>query len=158
METKEEIINDITRRLFRLLNKHARLEALPVQLGDGTTLTHRELHVIEAIGQAEHLNITDLGGHFGVTKSAASQMVSKLAKKGLVRKTCPPHTNKEYQLTLTDAGKGAFGLHKRIHGEHMTDIISRLGAFSLSQIATISVMLEAMESVVDERVATRLGK
>lgn len=158
METKEDIIREVTRKLFRLLNKHTRLESLPVRLSDGTELTHRELHAIEAMGGCSPINVTDLGAHFGVTKSAASQMVTKLVAKGLVRKSYAEHSNKEYQLTLTKLGREAFQFHEHIHGEHLLDLITRLGAFSLSQVATISVMLEVMETVVDERIEHRMGK
>ena len=158
METKDEIIRETTRRLFRLLNKHAQLEALPINLRDGTDLTHRELHVLDAIGEHAQHSVVDVGVCLGVTKSAASQMISKLSKKGLVEKHYAAHSNKEYRLRLTKIGKEAFMLHKRVHGEHMMDVVARLEAFSLSQIATVSVVLEVMESVVDERMKERLGR
>jgi DNA-binding MarR family transcriptional regulator len=158
METKDDIIQETTRRLFRLLNKHAQLEALPVSLRDGTNLTHRELHVLDAIGEHAQNSVSDVGDRLGVTKSAASQMISKLTKKGLVEKHYASNSNKEYRLRLTGTGKEAFLLHKRVHGKHMVDIIARLETFSLSQIATVSVVLEVMENVVDERMRERLGR
>jgi DNA-binding MarR family transcriptional regulator len=158
METKNDIIQETTRRLFRLLNKHAQLEALPVRLRDGTELTHRELHVLDAVGKHAENNISDIGVHLGVTKSAASQMISKLTKKWLVEKRYASHSNKEYRLCLTKLGKEAFQLHNRVHGEHMSDVVDRLEMFSLSQIATVSVVLEVMENVVNDRMKTFLGQ
>lgn len=158
METKLDIIQGTTQRLFRILNKHAQLEALPVKLRDGTELTHRELHVLDVVGNNAECNVSDVGARLGVTKSAASQMISKLTKKGLVKKSYASHSNKEYRLCLTKLGEEAFQLHNRVHGEHMADVVARLEMFSLSQIATVSVVLEVMEGVVDDRMKTYLEK
>jgi DNA-binding MarR family transcriptional regulator len=153
MESKEEIVGKMSRELFRILNKHARLEAMPVSFDEGIKASHRELHAIQAIGENKKINITDLGTYFGVTKSAASQMAAKLVKKGFVQKEHSAHSNKELQLTLTDLGWRAFRLHEKFHGDHMADIVERLSVFSLSQIETASVLLDVLESVVDERLS-----
>ena len=150
METKEDLIGAMSRTLMRIINKHSCLEARPIRFGDDLEVTHREIHAIQAIGEHARINITDLGRHFGVTKSAASQMVAKLAEKGLVEKEPAAHSNKEYQLSLTESGRRAFGVHEEYHGRHMAELAERLEAFSLLQIATASVLLEVIESVVDE--------
>ncbi|MBN2123245.1 MAG: MarR family transcriptional regulator [Deltaproteobacteria bacterium] len=155
METKEDLIREISRKLFRILNKHGRLEALPFRFSEDLEITHRELHVIQVIGEAKRINITELGTYFGVTKSAASQMVTKLVKRGFVEKGSAAHSNKELQLTLTPQGREAFRMHEQFHGQHMAEVVERLGGFSLSQIATASVLLEILENVVDDRLAER---
>lgn len=153
METKEDLVREMSRRLFRILNKHSRLEAMPARFDEGIEITHRELHVIQAIGERKGINITELGSHFGITKSAASQMVTKLVNKGFVKKESAAHSNKELQLAPTELGWKAFRIHEKFHEQHMADIVARLGAFTLSQIATASVLLEVMENVVDERLS-----
>jgi DNA-binding MarR family transcriptional regulator len=158
MSSKEDLVREMSRRLFRILNKHARLEEMPFRVDEDMEVTHRELHAIQAIGENKQINITDLGAYFGVTKSAASQMASKLARKGLVEKETSVHSNKELQLTLTRLGWRAFELHERFHGDHLTDIVERLGAFSLSQIETTAVLLDVLEGVVDERLSQRMDK
>ena len=132
---------------------------MPVELEqfveEGVEATHRELHAIQAIGENERINITELGTYFGVTKSAASQMITKLARKGFVEKESSAHNSKELQLTLTRLGRRAFELHEKFHGEHMADLVESLGAFSLSEIETTAVLLDVIESVVDERLSRR---
>ena len=153
METKEDMIKEMTRKLFRIMNKHGRLESLPLYFDEGVEITHRELHIIQTVGERKGINISDLGRHFGVTKSAASQMVTKLVKKGFIEKESAAHSNKELQLLLTQRGWQAFKIHEKFHGQHMADVVERLGAFSLSQIATTSVLLEVLENVVDTRLS-----
>jgi DNA-binding MarR family transcriptional regulator len=151
METKEELIAAMTRKLLRIINKHARIEELRIRFDEGVELTPKEIHTIQAVGEQKQINISDLATYFGVTKSAASQIVAKLAEKGFVDKRPAAHSNKEIQLSLTDMGWRAFSAHERIHGKHMADLVSRLNTFSLSQIATTTVLLEVIEAVIDDR-------
>jgi len=156
MKSKEDIVREMFRRLFRILNKHARLEDMPVRIDEDREVTHRELHAIQAIGENKRINITDLGIYFGVTKSAASQMTTKLARKGFVQKEMSAHSNKELRLTLTRLGWRAFELHEKFHGDHIIDLVERLNAFSLAQIETTSVLLDVLERVVDERLSQKM--
>lgn len=153
METKEDLIAAMTRKLLRIINKHARIEELRIRFDEGVELTPKEIHTIQAIGEQKQINVTDLAAYFGVTKSAASQIVAKLAEKGFVEKRHAAHSNKELQLSLTDLGWRAFHAHERFHGKHMADLVNRLSAFSLSQIATTSVLLEVIESVLEDRLS-----
>ena len=155
MESKEELIKSISSKLMRIINKQGRIEEIPVRLDEGIEVTPTESHTIQAIGENNSINITDLGAYFGVTKSAASQTVARLEKKGYVRKTASEYSGKELQLQLTPLGWRAFEAHERCHGRHMTDIASRLEAFSLSQVATALVLLDVIEDVMDERLKQR---
>ncbi|WP_449245049.1 MarR family winged helix-turn-helix transcriptional regulator [Desulfobacca acetoxidans] len=151
METKEGFIAAMRQKLMRILNRQAQIEEIRIRFDEGVKLTPKEIHTIQAIGEPKQINLTDLAVHFGVTKSAASQIVAKLAEKGFVRKRHAAHSNKELDLSLTELGWRAFHAHERFHGKHMADLVNRLSAFSLAQIATTSVLLDVIESVLEER-------
>ncbi len=153
METKQDLIKIVTRQLMRILNKHSRMEKHSIRFDEGVEMSPKEIHTIQAIGEHEQINITGVAAHFGITKSAASQMVAKLAEKGFVKKGPAVHSGKELQLSLTDLGRRAFHAHERLHGAHMADLMNRLGAFTLQQVASTSALLEVIESVVDDRLA-----
>jgi DNA-binding MarR family transcriptional regulator len=153
METKEELIRSSVQQLVRIARKYARIEELPISIDGGGEVTTREAHIIQAIGEDKDLNVTNLANRVGITKSAASQMATKLAAKGFVEKRQAPHSNKEYLLFLTQSGWQVFHAHERFHGKDMTELVNRLNAFSLSQVATISVLLDAIGAVIDERLA-----
>lgn len=153
MSSKHKYTVEMSWKIHRILNKFQRLESTPIQLGSGRAITHKELHVIQAIGEIKQINITEIGSHFGVTKSAASQVVSKLVKKGLVAKELAPHSGKEFQLTLTESGWEAYKLHENHHSKNIRKIADRLSSFSTDQIVTTSNMLDVIEGVVDERLA-----
>ena len=133
METKEDLIKSVSRQLMRIINKQWRIEEIPVRLEEGILVTPTESHTIQAIGESESINVTELGVRFGVTKSAASQTVAKLSKKGFVKKTVSEHSGKELQLQLTELGRRAFQAHEKCHGRHLSNSVSRLESFSLSR-------------------------
>ncbi|QLA15712.1 MarR family winged helix-turn-helix transcriptional regulator [Desulfolutivibrio sulfoxidireducens] len=153
METKDDLILATVRQLRRVAAKFARIEELPIQVADGVEVTTREAHTIEAVGNGKQMSVTDVANAFGITKSAASQMVSRLCDKGFLDKKQAPHSNKEFQLTLTPLGQKAFDAHERFHGEDREALMERLRGFSLSQIATISVLLEGVGEVMDKRLS-----
>jgi DNA-binding MarR family transcriptional regulator len=141
----------MTWKIHRILNKYLRLEATTIQWGEGREATHNEIHFIQAVGDNEPINITELGAYLGITKSAASQMVTKLVAKGLIEKDKSVHSGKELQLSLTQPGWQAYKVHEQYHGKNTAEIADRLSLFSLDQIATVSVVLDVVESVLDER-------
>ena len=62
------------------------------------------------LGALFHLNhmgssgVTDLGDHLGVTSAAASQMLDRLVKQGLILRSEDPNDRRVKQIVLTDEG------------------------------------------------------
>lgn len=155
METKEELIAFTIQQLLRVAKKYSRIEALPIPVDEGVEVTTAEAHTIQAVGEGERMRGLDIATHFSISKSAASQMVAKLIRKGFLDKRQSPHNSKEFLLSLTELGWKAFHAHERFHGKDKAELVNRLSAFSLSQIATVSVLLEALGSVMDQRLLQR---
>lgn len=155
METKEDLIKATIRDLLRIAKMYSRIEKMPVPVEEGVEITTREAHSIQAVGEDEPMSVTRLAANFGISKSAASQMVSKLVKRGFLLKKQAVHSNKEFELSLTAAGWRAFRAHERFHGGDLANLIECLSVFSLSQIATLSVLLEALGNVMEKRLSSR---
>ena len=155
METKEEFTKATIHKLLRIAKKYARIEGMPVPVGDGIEVSTAEAHTIQAIGEMKQMRVLDLATQFGISKSAASQMVNKLIKKGFLEKRQSVQNNKEFPISLTKLGWQAFDAHEEFHGKDMNELLNRLGAFDLSQIATVSVLLDAIGKVMDERLADK---
>jgi len=153
MDSKRELVTDAVKRLMQISRKFTFIETQPIQVDSERSVTTREAHIIQMIGSHKDMNITGLAKSFGVTKSATSQMVARLEKCGYVKKRQSPYSNKEYLLSLTEMGRRAFHAHESFHGSEMDDLIERLSAFSTSQMATISVMLETIGDVMDGRIS-----
>lgn len=155
METKEDLIKIAIGKLLKISQLYARVEETPIPVGEGLSLTTREVHYVMVIGKREPVNITNVAGLFGVSKSASSQMVIKLENKGLINKKLSPHSSKEYELSLTPLGWKAFNAHELYRGADRAELIERLSGFPISQIATLSVLLEEMENVMEKCLSKR---
>nr|WP_321513994.1 MarR family transcriptional regulator [uncultured Pseudodesulfovibrio sp.] len=153
MSSKQESINALTGKLMRIINKHSRIEELPIRTGRNIGLTAKEIHCLNAIGQQEGINIKGIGDVLGVTKSAASQMVGKLEKKGFARKEKALDNDKEILTYLTDTGWEAFDAHKEFHERHLNTLMKQLEEFPDTQLAVATVILTVVESAVDKRIA-----
>ncbi len=151
MNGKQRHTVDLSWKIHRILNKFNRLESDTIRVESGPAITHKEMHAIQVIGEVDDINITKLANHFGFSKSAASQLVSKLEKKGLITKEPSLHSGKELQLTLTELGWQAYELHEEHHSKNIREIAKCLDAFSITQLATTSKILGVIEGVVDER-------
>jgi DNA-binding MarR family transcriptional regulator len=158
MNAKEETIRHMNSRLMRIINKHVQTESIPISVGDNVRLSPGEIRFIQTIGENEGANVMTLGKRMGITKSAVSQMVGKLGKKGFVVKRPAADNNKETLVFLTPTGNQAYAVHKEFHERHLHNLIDRLGEFSDTQIATAAMILSAVETVVDERMAEVFGK
>jgi len=143
---------------MRIINKHSRIEETPIKLGKNTGLTAKEIHCINAIGQQEGINIKGIGDMLGVTKSAASQMIGRLEKKGFARKEKGPDNDKEILAYLTDLGWKAFDAHKEFHERHLATLADRLNEFPDTQLAVAAAILSVVETVVDERMYELFGE
>lgn len=157
MNSKAESIRMLTSRLMRIINKHSRIEELPIRTGKNTGLTAKEIHCLNAIGQKKGINIKTIGDVLGVTKSAASQMVGKLVKKGFVKKEKALDNDKEILTYLTAEGWDAFNAHKEFHERHLETLVKQLDEFPDTQLAVTAAILAAVETVVDNRIAELFG-
>lgn len=153
MHNEKDSVQHLTGRLRRIIDKHRRIEELPIRMGISSGLTPRELHCIQAVGASEGANIKGIGDALGVTKSAASQMLSKLEKKGFIRKEKSADNDKEIQAYLADAGWEAYKTHQEFNERHQRTLKKRLQDFPDSQIALASAILAVVETVVDDRMA-----
>jgi DNA-binding MarR family transcriptional regulator len=93
---------------FDLATKY---DAMPHQYGD-ETLYQSEMHLIQAIGRTPNVTITAIAAASSKTTSACSQMVHKLIKRGFVNQERNTQNNREYKLSLTEAGWEIYRLHE----------------------------------------------
>src|SRR5271169_124611 len=114
MEQSMEILELFT-QWDRIMNKMTAIEKSPCDFGTGDLLYRSEVHTLMAIGKNPGSNVTDLAGHFDISKSAVSQMVNKLSQKKLVEKYRNPDNDKEVFLRLSSRGRIAFLGHEQFH-------------------------------------------
>ncbi len=154
MRQKEQQLIERIQQLQKVARKLSRIEGLPIVVDKGVAVSTREAHTIQAIGEKTPLCVKDISTRFGVSKSAASQMVSKLARKGFIDKQPSAHSNKELQLSLTPMGWQAFRAHEQAHNRDMNRIIEGMESFSSAEIASLKKLLKIFSDIADERLSS----
>lgn len=144
-------IRDLYQVWMRLMNKLGESEKLPRNYGINELMTPSDIHLIQAIGANPESNIRTISDILGITPGAASQQVTKLAKRGLVTKNRGVKNEKEVFLSLTPLGEKAYRHHETLHEEIYQRIISRIDPLETKDIHTMKKVLQAMESVYEER-------
>lgn len=77
----------------------------------GTDLYMREMHFLMAADPDEAVSITELANKLEVTLGAASQMATKLEKKGLILRFPDPKDRRRTIVRLTDKGIQLYQRH-----------------------------------------------
>lgn len=149
MEKKVYSEYDFMNQFVRVVNKYSIVESQPLDFGTRELLHPSEIHFIVAIGKNEGNTVSELGRNFCITKGAASQMVSKLHKKGYVDKTVSTYTRKEIVLTLTPKGEIAFWGHEKFHKDMDRNFIKE-GSLGQEQLAEFKEMLDRLENHLEK--------
>jgi DNA-binding MarR family transcriptional regulator len=117
--------------------------------GTGVAMYRSEIHTVQAIGKNPGINVTTLAAYFGVTKSAVSQTIGKLKKKGLVRKTYVPGNAKEVMLELTDLGLTGFRNHEQFHMQALAVAREYFGDRFEEKFETIEAVMTDLNAILD---------
>jgi DNA-binding MarR family transcriptional regulator len=137
---------------MRIRNKMNVMENMPHTFGMETPLFLSEIHTIQAIGSTKENNVRTIAAILGVTPSAASQIVTRLTKKGFVQKVRGIKNEKEVSLILTPKGRIAYDNHEKIHEQIYERIAGLIGELTDEQRAFLARVFSAFESVYNERI------
>lgn len=120
---RTEMMAEATAIFTRIFMKYDVLQNRPVEINSGTLLPAAQIHTIEAIGSGHGQTVTALAAHFAISKSAVSQIVTKLAHDGYVLKTRRYGNDKEVVLKLTPKGRRAHQKHARALARALAGVI-----------------------------------
>jgi DNA-binding MarR family transcriptional regulator len=135
---------------IRILNKMDEVEKCPKDFGSGDLLHASEIHTLMAIGIHKDINGTNLAGLLGISRSAISQMISRLVRKDLVEKYRDPDNDKEIRLRLTPRGFIAYLGHEQFHAKIYAHLQQKLGPVTKEQFQFLTQFLNAVEETADE--------
>ena len=135
---------------IRILNKMDAMEKCPRDFGSGDLLHCSEIHTMMAIGRRPDITVTDLAAALGITKSAISQMITRLAGRNLVEKRKNPGNENEILLRLAPRGTIAYHGHEQYHARIYARMQEKLGDLNPEQFRLIAAFLGAIEETADE--------
>jgi DNA-binding MarR family transcriptional regulator len=149
--SNQERLTQLIQQFIRIINKYNAGEKKPINYGTGNMLFRSEVHTIEAIGEHQNINVTELALCLGVTKGAISQMIDKLTKKGLVNKTMVAPNVKDVALCLTEEGMSVYQRHQEHHSEMYREISRLLTDCSVDQLSFLANVQGIIEGYLDQR-------
>jgi len=121
-----------------------------LSFGTGVLMSRREIHTVQAIGRNPGINVTTLAEYMGVTKGAVSQIIKKLNKRGLVRKTRATGNAKEVILELTDLGWIGFHNHEKFHMDTLAIARDYFGNQLENKLQMINTVMTDINAVLNE--------
>jgi DNA-binding MarR family transcriptional regulator len=141
-----QVLNTLTNinEKFNLLEKNPRV------YGKGLMVYPSQIRAIVAIGHKPGINVTELAKLLEVTKASASEVITKLQKSGLVRKTRDAGNNKEILLHITSACRVILEDVDRRHEKIFQDFTSILGELKETSYEVVIRVLKRFEFYLDE--------
>ena len=154
LATFEHLMEEVSRLIARAESLHRPR----FDFGTGIGLYRSEIHTIQTIGRNPGINVTRLAERMGVTKGAVSQMLGRLAKKGLAEKGTISGNEKEVIGELTDLGRRAFENHEAFHRQMLGVLRDYYGerlASRLDQFNELTGDLSSIFSLYEQRMKDR---
>jgi DNA-binding MarR family transcriptional regulator len=96
------------------------------------------------------MNVTELADLAGVTKGAISQVVSKLEKKGAVRRYKSEGNEKEVLVELTDKGREIYERHQKVNEETISHLLAEMTKHQEDKVEFLVYMFKWFEDYLDE--------
>jgi len=147
METARAL--KLAETFLRIVHKVMENQKQPRHYGLNEKLYPAEIHSVMTIGNHENVHVSELARYLGITRGAASQMIVKLEKKGLIEKTVDPENATRILLALTNKGKVAYYGHEQFHEEMDAPLFNYIDQLSDDQYAFAREFLQRLEDMVD---------
>ena len=148
MMDKHERFRKLLDTMEEVTSRLAMEHMMPHSFGTGIILHRAEIHTIQAIGEHEGINLTDLAVLMNVTKGAVSQTISKLTEKKLVKKIYKNENAKEIKLSLTEKGWIGFKNHDSMHMQMYNIVKKYYGTNFEQKLIAFSSVMEDLNSIL----------
>jgi len=107
--------------------------------GTGELYTSTEVHMVTRIEDNPGITAVKIAEDTARTKSAVSQMLSKLETKGLIYREQDPDNRRQHLLFVTEKGRELSRCHKEYDEQSMPldDVIAKFGIEAVENFADI---------------------
>ena len=109
-----------------------------------------EIHCVDAIGNLDEPNGTQIANYLNITRSAVSKIIRRLQKENLIISSKKPDNKKEIFYTLTNEGKNVFEQHKQAHEKWKIRDTKFLKTISINEKETVFTFLKKFNSYLEE--------
>jgi 23S rRNA (uracil1939-C5)-methyltransferase len=106
-----------------------------------------ELHCLDAIGNLEHPNVTNIALTMNMTRGAISKITKRLKARKLLSTYSLENNRKEVLFTLTEKGRHIFDEHRKGHIAWEKQVLSFLQAYPIENLSKIVKFLALVNTV-----------
>lgn len=142
-------LTEMIETFVRICNKYTAVSSRPLDYGSGDLLFPSEIHMLNHISIKREQSISEIGRYFGISRSAASQTVMKLEKKGFCTKSKKINQRNIY-IELTDKGKRALNVFLNYKNNIFNDLIEVFESTSKADIKVIDRVFFSLEKHMDK--------
>ena len=144
---ERQLAEEAIASLLRLINRIHQHRRTPTTYGSGAPLTLLEAEICSLIQHQEGITGTELSRVLGVTRSATSQTIGKLAGKGYVEQRTVRDDSKRKRLYLTRDGRRAAGGAEE-YRQRMLEEVFDVSKRELQAYCRFVTKMEAFEEAV----------
>lgn len=141
----------ITISLLRVINKIQQGRRVPRDYGAGVSMTLLEAEMCALIARNDGVTGSELSDELAVTRSATSQIISKLKAKGLVTERASARDAKRKRLSLTSHGRDAAAIADSFKAAMADAMFGGESAAELRAYLRFVTKLETFHSEIVER-------
>lgn len=113
---------------------------------------YSEVHVIAAIGDLDHPNVTRIAQTLKLTKGAVSKIAKRLAAASLIETYTLPGNRQKIYFRLTPQGQLLYAEHSKRHERWLCRDERFLARFSQHQLRQISDFMASYNSYLEEQI------
>jgi len=148
MKEKRKISN----QLFRLINKIIFLEKRNIFEYACIKLFPSEIHLLMLLSadDKQSTSATNIANKLGISKSAISQTISRLIRKGVITKDKDTYNKNELIISFTSFGEKAFKQYKEKQNLSRTNINYYINSMSEYDRGVINDFLYELEDMLDQ--------
>ena len=132
------------------LEAYAQLEKNQHLIEGDLSLNTAEVHTLVSIAQNHPINLVGLSKLRGISRSAVTQMVSKLEGKGLLVKVANESNRQEILLSLTPAGQKIYRVHQKQHAYLEQQVMAVLQAYPQDFLENLEAIMADLEKIWQE--------
>ena len=133
----EDLGTIINEHLMNMAENLPLIERFVMGAGPLKDLTLKELHTVVLIEKLGAPRMSELARRGHVTLGTMTVMVSKLVKKGLVKRIREDDDRRVIRVSLTSSGRKADRAHARLHKEVIDGILEILTAAEQKELARL---------------------
>lgn len=151
---KLEIFTQLMDKLFEFSSISGVNQNIPRTYGTTDVLYMAEVHLLRDINNMENATVTRLAESHRKSKSAMTQLVNKLEKKGLVKK-CRNQGSRHIFLTPTEKGKLVAKYHDTLDAKEYSQLLMNLTDYTEEEFEKITrfiqIIIDGSEKAIKEK-------